>query len=393
MRAVVAPRVFTALEDQSPVLHEAAVAWDDDGIIRDVGPARHVVQKGWDVTEVDGAILPGLIDAHTHICLSASADPGRDVREEHPAKIALRAAAHMRAHLDAGTTTIRDVGGVHGIDLELMRQQAAGELEGPEVLAAGNVLCCTGGHACFMGVECDSPAEIRKAARQQLKDGARLVKVIATGGVITPGVFPGAQQLGEDELRAACEVAHRAGLRVAAHAQGAEGIVAALHAGVDTIEHGFWLTDDAVRFMRENDRTLVPTFSALSAMLDRRAELPDFINEKLDVVAGPLTRSFARARKADVRLVTGTDAGTPYNEHGDIRTELLAFQREGVSPLDCLRASTMWAAEALGLPDRGAVAAGRRADLVAFDAAVLDDMEHARAPKLVVQGGRIVRGG
>lgn len=390
MRAFVAEHVFTTLPGDGALLAEGAVVTDDEGRITAVGTARDVVKPGDDTLEVEGALLPGLFDLHVHLCLNASDDPGRDVVREHPARIAVRAAEYLQHHLESGVTTVRDVGGIHGIALELGRMVDEGTLRGPDVFAAGHVLCMTGGHACFLGIECDSPDAFRKAARAELKAGAKLIKLIATGGVITPGVRPGAQQLTLAEMQAACEEAHKASRTVAAHAQGAEGILAALKAGVDTIEHGFWLTDEALTFMRREGRTLVPTFAALRAMLRDQSALPSFIQEKLDEVAPPHVRSFQRALEVGVEVATGTDAGTPGNPHGNIRDELVAFQEHGVPPLDCWRAATASAARALKLEDRGRLQRGLRADLIAVPKDALADVTRFSRPHLVVKRGRVL---
>lgn len=391
-RAFIAEQIFTAASSaEEALLDEGAVVVSDEGRIEAVGPASEVVRGGTERLEVEGAILPGLIDVHTHICLSASADPGRDVHEEHPVRIAVRAIENLRRHLEAGVTTIRDVGGVHGIDLELSRMVDKGLIEGPDVFAAGKVICMTGGHACFMGVECDSPDETRKAAREQMKLGARVIKLIATGGVITPGVRPGSPQLTEEEMRAACEEAHKASRTVAAHAQGAEGILAALRAGVDTIEHGFWLTDEALDLMLREGRTLVPTCAALLAMQRHKNRLPPFIQEKLDEVKEPHEAPFRRAVERGVRVATGTDAGTPYNPHGSLKDELIAFQSLGLSAKEALCSATLHAAAALGRSDRGVLEPGRRADLIAIPLAALDDVSALAPPTLVVKAGRVLR--
>lgn len=392
MRAFHADRLFAAGPDDA-VLEDAAVVVDESGLIHAVGEAARVVPQGAEVQRVRGALLPGLFDVHTHVCLSAGANPGRDAQTEHPTRIALRAAENLKRHLDAGVTTIRDVGGVHGVDLELMRLVDEGVVEGPDMLAAGNVICITGGHGCWMGIECDGEDEVRKATRTVLQRGARVVKLIATGGVITPGVRPGAAQLSYDEMRVACLEAKKASRTVAAHAQGSEGIEDALRAGVDTIEHGFWLSDAAVRLMREEGRTLVPTFAALRTMQRDRAHLPAFIVQKLDEVDAPQRASFARAREAGVRIAAGTDAGTPGNPHGSIAVELTAFQELGVAPLDCWRAATSWAAAACGLDDRGVLSPGKRADLIAVDESALSDLTRFTKPSLVVKRGAVVRGG
>ena len=164
---------------------------------------------------VSGVLMPDLCDVHTHLCLSASLDPFADALKEHPARMTMRAVRSLGAHLDAGVTTIRDVGGVAGVDLELQRLVDEGEVEGPQVFAAGRLIAMTGGHACMLGIEADGPDAVRAQRRENLKAGARLIKIIATGGVLTSGVRPGAQQLTEDEMRAAVEEATKAGKRVA----------------------------------------------------------------------------------------------------------------------------------------------------------------------------------
>lgn len=391
MRAFIAEQVFTSsLDDEGALLDEGAVVVGEDGRIARVGPARDVVPAGCERVEVTGVLLPGLFDVHTHLCLSASEDPGRDALREHPARVAVRAVENLRLHLEIGVTTIRDVGGVHGVDLELQRMVDEGVVEGPDVFAAGNVLCMTGGHGCFMGVECDGADEMRKAARAQMRAGARLIKLIATGGVITPGVQPGAQQLTYEEMRAACEEARKASRTVAAHAQGEEGILAALRAGVDTIEHGFWLTDEALALMAEEGRTFVPTFAALRAMVRMAPSLPAFIRDKLEAVVEPQLRSFQRAVERGVRVATGTDAGTPGNPHGNLKEELEAFQELGVAPRDCWRAATIHAARALRLDDRGELREGTRADLIAIERAALDDVTRFLHPHLVVKRGTVL---
>lgn len=390
MRAFIADRLFAAGPEDA-VLTDAAVVVDEEGLIQAVGRADEVVPAGAEVVRAEGALLPGLFDVHTHVCLSAGADPGLDAQREHPTRIAIRAAENLKRHLDVGVTTIRDVGGVHGIDLELMRLVDEGAIEGPDMLAAGKVICITGGHGCWMGMECDGEDEVRKATRTAIRHGARVVKLIATGGVITPGVRPGAAQLTYEEMRTACVEAKKASRTVAAHAQGSEGILDALRAGADTIEHGFWLSDEAVRLMREEGRTLVPTFAALRAMQRERARLPDFITQKLDEVDGPQRASFAKARAAGVRVATGTDAGTPGNPHGNIAAELASFQELGVPPLDCWRAATSWAAAACGLDDRGLLAPGKRADLIAVEENALADVTRFTKPSLVVKRGAVLR--
>ncbi len=390
MLALVAEAVFTG-ESRTPLIEGGALLIDG-GIIRQVGPAKHVVKKSMTRIDVEGVVLPGLIDAHTHVCLSASADPGRDIANEHPTRTTARAIRSLQQHVDAGVTTIRDVGGVHGIDLELSRLQREGFVEGPEVFAAGRLVCMTGGHACFLGIEVDGGDEARKAARSQLKAGARLLKVIATGGIITEGVRPGAAQLTVAEMRAVCEEAAKAQKVVAAHAQGSEGIENALEAGCHSIEHGFWLSDRAIRTMKQQGRVLVPTFAALRTMRARADQLPAFIRDKLDEVERPQMSSFKRAVAAGVVVACGTDAGTPFNPHGNIKEELAAFSEAGLDHESVWRAATTGGAAALGIDDRGVLTPNRRADVIAVSRDVFQDPRQYDRPRLVMQRGEVLRG-
>jgi len=233
---ILADKVFSASDQHPEVMVDAGVLIDGSGRIEAVGLAKDLQHKSVVERRVSGVLMPGLCDVHTHLCLSAGLDPFGDALKEHPARMTLRAVNGLRAHIDAGVTTIRDVGGLHGIDLQMQHLVDEGQVEGPAVYAAGSLIAMTGGHACMLGIEADGADAVRAAARRNLKNGSRLIKLIATGGVLTAGVRPGAQQLSEEEMRAAVDEATKVGKRVAAHAQGAEGIDAALRAGVHTID-------------------------------------------------------------------------------------------------------------------------------------------------------------
>lgn len=337
----------------------------DGGRILAVGPDADVAPRGVEPTTLDGTLMPGLVDCHTHLCLSGGLDPVADLKRESVTRRTTRAIGALDLHLRAGVTTIRDVGGCGGLDLEVARGVEEGWLTGPRVMAAGELVCITGGHACFLGVEADGPDAVRAAVRRQLKSGAHLIKVIATGGVITEGVEPGAEQMTLAELTAACEEAAKAGRRVAAHAQGTGGIRNALLAGVDTIEHGFFLDAETIGLMVARGATLVPTFAAAEAIL-RGAEtgVPRYMVEKVERIGEAHDLSFRAALAAGVHVACGTDAGTPLNPHGRIATEIEAFVARGASPEVALRGATGSGAAALGRDDIGVLERGRRADLV-----------------------------
>jgi imidazolonepropionase-like amidohydrolase len=237
---------------------------------------------------------------------------------------------------------------------------------------------------------------MRKAVREQLKAGADCIKVIATGGVMTPGVQPGSQQLGYDELRAGTDEAHKAGRKVAAHAHGADGIRAAVLAGVDSIEHGSFLSDEIIGLMKERGTFYSATLCSAQGFLDAPPNsVAEWAMQKAANVRVALDDSFRRAYQAGVRLVLGTDAGTPFNRHGDNARELALMVKLGVEPLDALRAGTRNSAELLGKLDLlGSVEAGKAADLVLCQGDVVADINRLCQPSnisLVVQAGRIVK--
>ncbi|MBI4588515.1 MAG: amidohydrolase family protein, partial [Candidatus Rokubacteria bacterium] len=200
---------------------------------------------------LDGlTLLPGLINCHVHLCLGGEADPLSPLREEPPALTAIKATVRARQTIEAGVTTVRDLGGREYCEFAVRRAIAEGLIPGPRIRAAGRGICMTGGHGWWFGREADGPHEVRKAVREQLKAGADVIKIFATGGVMTPGVEPGASQLTPDEIRAAIEEATKAGRRVAAHAQATQGIAHCVEAGITSIEHGIFLTEDLVARMK-----------------------------------------------------------------------------------------------------------------------------------------------
>jgi imidazolonepropionase-like amidohydrolase len=366
---------------------------DGDTIVR-VGEAgrRYLAEaRGIDLQGL--TLLPGLVNCHVHLCLSGEADPVRLMANEPVGLTTLRAAVNARAHLEAGVTTVRDLGGREYAELAVRAAIRQGIVPGPRVLAAGKVVCMTGGHGAWVGREADGPDEVRKAVREQLKAGADVVKLIATGGVMTPGVEPGAAQLGPDELRVGVEEARKAGRRVAAHAQGSDGIAAAVTAGVASIEHGIFLTEAIVAAMREAGTALVATLIAPERIAagGPEAGVPAWMVEKARAVAAAHAASFQLAYRSGVPIAAGNDAGTPLNPHGSLLAELSLMAKLGMSPLECLQAATATAADLLGLGDRlGRVAPGYLADLVAVDGDPTEDLAALDRVRLVVSEGRVV---
>lgn len=338
-------------------------------------------------------VIPGLINCHTHLCLDGSPDPDAAWKHRSLTENVLVAARHAEATLRAGITTVRDLGGCEGVDLGLKKAIDDGLIPGPRMLVSGLVLCMTGGHGHFMGREVDGPDEARKGAREQLKAGADVIKVMATGGVMTPGVEPGSAQLTYEELRAAIEEAEKAGKLTATHAQGTSGIKNAIRAGIDSIEHGFFLDAEAIDMMLERGTFFVPTLAALYHIIEGGVEsgIPAFMVKKSERASDAQLDSFRRAHEAGVRIAAGNDGGTPFNTSDNLARELECMVAAGMSPAEALATAHSAAAELLRLADQiGAVGPGKLADLVVLDADPLADISALRRVHLVIKAGRRV---
>lgn len=338
-------------------------------------------------------VTPGLVNAHAHLEASGQPDTMSAIALSTPGQRLLHAAENARKALHAGVTTMRDLGSSHAIAADVRDAIERGGIPGPRMRVAGAVLCMTGGHGWPIGRAVDSPWEARKAVREQMQAGADCVKFIATGGVLTKGAVPGNAQLTPDELVAGIDEAHRHGLRAAAHAIGTLGIKNALRAGIDSIEHGHMLDDEALELFLERDAFLVPTLAAptcILAHLEGGAQ-PQFVIDKAKTVNEAMTVNIRRAYEAGVRIAGGSDAGTPYNLHEDYAREVeLMHALLGMTPQQALHAATAVAAELLGL-HRGRLAPGEPADLLLLPRDVGSDVRALRDVTHVVKAGALVR--
>lgn len=342
-------------------------------------------------------VLPGLIDCHVHLAGDGAPD-GRLRGDTGWATLLML--KHAQNSLAAGITTIRDVGGRHGLEFAVRSAIESGMWAGPRMQLAGKLLSITSaGSEYYEGMyrEADGHDEVRKAAREQLKAGADLIKVLATGAVLTPNELPGAVQYGLDELRVAVEEASKVGKPVAAHAHGIEGIRNAVTAGVRTIEHGTYLHQDehVMEIMAEQHIFLIPTLKASFDILSgERPGVPNWILEKMKAIQDDAMRSVQRAFEMGVPLAMGTDAATPYNLHGDNAMELVWMAEAGLSPMQTIVAATANAARALGWEHwLGTLEQGKVADLIVVSGNPLEDLRvltDRRKIELVIKGGEVV---
>ena len=354
--------------------------------------ANYQVQVLGDVT-----LLPGLIDCHTHLNSDLEGDWVHRSVVDGPADSALRGARNAKITLHAGFTTVRDVGAGGFADVALMRAIDKGFVEGPRMFPAGHTIGITGGHADTTGYRpgiaergpeqgiADGVDEVVQAVRYQIKHGAKVIKTCATAGVLSHEGPVGAQQYSLEELEAMVAEASRHGIKVAAHAHGTEGIIAAVKAGVASIEHGSVLTDEAIRLMKEHGTYLVPTTYLADAIdLD---QLPAMIRAKAESILPEAKRSVSKAIAAGVKLAFGTDAAV--YPHGLNAREFAALVQRGMTPLAAIQSATLGATDLIGVDDRGVIAAGKLADLIAVPGNPLTDVSLLESVHFVMKGGVI----
>lgn len=338
-----------------------------------------------DLGDDDVTLLPGLIDAHVHLAIT-NTDPA--TRAGPPARLALRMVRHGHAQLRAGVTTVRDLGAPDGLDRVLKQAYADGLATGPRLVSAGRPLVAPGGHAAFMGRPVASADDARRAVAEAVAAGVDWIKLMATAGLSTEGAEASEQQLPDAVLRAAVAEARAAGVPVAAHAVAGPGVRAAVLAGVDSLEHGYALTDDDVAAMRDHGTTYVPTRTVVRQVADgleiegsRPPERARATARRADATHPDAIR---RARNAGVPIVAGTDY-----QHGALPLEVALLVDAGLTPTEALRAATGAAARLLRRPDLGALTVGARADLLVVRGDPSGDVGALRAPLLVVLGGDV----
>jgi imidazolonepropionase-like amidohydrolase len=348
----------------------------------------------------NATVLPGLIDAHTHITMTTNfgySTLGISIPRE-----ALYGARNARVTLDAGFTTVRNVGASGFTDVALRDAINAGDVPGPRMLVSGPALSITGGHCDenFLPFEMHAQAEgvadgveaVQHKTREIIKYGADLIKICATGGVLSHGDNPQASQFTLEEMKAIVADAHRLGRKVAAHAHGAQGIRWASEAGVDSIEHGSYIDDAAIAEMKKNGTYLVPTLYLMDWFFENAEKIgtPAELIAKGHEVMPAARKNVARAFAAGVKVGFGTDAAV--YPHGLNAHEFAVMVKLGLTPLQAIQAATVNDADLLGWSDKvGTIEAGKWADLVAVDGDPLADVTTLERVKFVMKGGEVIK--
>ena len=389
-------RAARLLDVETGEMHADAVIVVEDGIITAVNPDP-VPDVMHDMDLGDVTLLPGFIDAHTHLGGEISAASFTDAVTRTVSYRAINAVRFGGVTVRAGFTTVRDFGG--DVTVELGHAVERGDIDAPRVIPSRNPLGITGGHCDVTGFApgireggpaegiADGPWEVVQAVRYQIKHGAKVIKTCATAGVLSMEGPVGAQQYSLEELTAMVEEAARHGIKVAAHAHGPEGILAAVRAGVASIEHGSILTDEIMDLMVDKGTFLVPTtYLADRIPLD---QLPAAVRAKAEEILPQMRVSLQRAIDRGVRIAFGTDAGV--FPHGENAGEFAIYVGMGMSELDALRTATIHAADLLGTPDRGRLAEGMLADIIAVPGNPLDDIAVTKDVQFVMLGGRVIK--
>jgi len=367
----------------------------DGATIKRIAPEGELAGYAGPRVDVAGmTVLPGLIDCHVHLVYGGEANPSAALDALSPAQVALKALQSAVSTLKGGITSIRDCGGKDYIEFAVRDACNAGTFPGPTIRAAGRMICMTGGHGNRIGRVADGVDEVVKAVREQVHAGSDFVKIMATGGVMTPGVNPEDAHYSFAEISAGIAEGHRFHKHCASHAQGAEGILNAVRGGVDSIEHGIFMDEECIEEMKTRGTYLVPTLAAVRNIVAGADQgIPAYIVDKARRVFDRHVQAIRMFHAAGGRIAMGTDAGTPFNRHGENTLELRYMTDIGIPPADALRSATANAADLLRLADRGRLRDGLAADLLVVAGDPLADIDAAaerRNHRWIVKNGQVI---
>ena len=406
-RYIRAGRLFDGTGDN--VRENVVIVVQDERIARIVSAAELKIPANAQVVDLSRAtVLPGLIDCHTH--LGSRADRYEEIYQfkDSPFTSAIAAVGNARKTLEAGFTTVRDVGSAPFLAVDLREAIDEGSIPGPRVVASGPGISITGGHGDLnnyapqvryqmfpedrdFGIA-DGVDQIRHVVRAQVKYGVDVIKILATGGVLSKGDKPGAPQYTPEELKAAADEAHMAGRKIAAHAHGAEGIRNAIAAGIDSIEHASLIDDEGIRMAKEKGTYLVPDIYNDDYLIGDAIKygLPAENLDKERAVGQRQRENFAKAVKAGAKIAFGTDAGV--YPHGDNARQFFYMVKYGMTPAQAIRAATLAAADLIGRSqDVGSIQPGRYADIIAVAGNPLQDVRALEKVGFVMKGGTIYK--
>ncbi len=338
--------------------------------------------------------MPGWMQCHSHIALDGLPNMQAQIaRDNSESAVMCSAVRNSLRCLKSGLVAVRDMGTAFDVSVKLRNAIRENKLLGPHLYASGRVICMTGGHGADFGIEVDGMDEARKAARGQIKRGVDLLKIMATGGGQSKGMKAGVPQLNFDEIRAVVEEAQHAGIPTAAHAQGKEGVMNCLRAGVESIEHGVTLDDEQIELMIKQGTYFCPTLMALWYVIEKgvASGIPQYVVDKCMIQSETHFDGFAKAYKAGVRILAGTDAGTPFNYQDDIKNEIFMMNKLGMSVGDAIVSLTYTPAQACHVQNKtGSIETGKWADLTFIDGDPENDLDAFGRVKMVYKLGKKV---